>query len=125
MRLVLNRQDRERMDELEETKQSVEPLEVPEFKPTIPKEIAELWHTLTPVEKFLIEKNSISEQQNKWIIDRLCAGHVEIRTLRNDVAGFKRLRLILNAKWSVVFVVLSGLALPVFVALLIHYFTRK
>jgi len=92
--------------------------EVPTFKPAIPDELMLQWHTLTPVEQCLLKQQSIQEQQNTWIINRLIAGEKRFGMIDAQLLALKRLKELLTAKWSVIAFIATAILAPVILLLL-------
>ena len=122
------------------------PIEIPRFEPDVPEP---LLRSLSPEQRWIYEQSSIQSQQNRWMIEQMCAGDErfgkieakhsaddtdlrekqkasakEIREIRDRLDGYDRIRDKMTAKGSVIFYILSALVGPVILAFLGAYFLR-
>lgn len=91
-------------------------IEIPKFQPAIPDELMGLWHQLPPVERVLLKKQSVHEQQTEWIMRQMAGGEVRFQKIEAEVAALIRLKEILTAKWSVIAFIACAITGPVALA---------
>lgn len=93
----------------------------PKFKPNIPPH---LLNTMSDTDRYLMEAASIHGQQNEWLMQR--AVNADLRHARADarmdkiearIAPFEELKVVLTAKWSVIAMLFSAIAIPVALAI--------
>lgn len=89
---------------------------IPKFEPVIPDELMDQWYQLTPVQRVLLKKQSIQEQQNEWIMGRMTEGEKRFAKIESEVATLIKLKEILTAKWSVIAFLACALLGPVALA---------
>ncbi len=87
---------------------------VPKFPPSFPKEVLDVWHTLSPVEKYTLEQQSIRSQQMDWVLQKLSEGNEKMQYYDAKITAFDKLLTVFTAKKSVVALVVGSLVIPGF-----------
>jgi hypothetical protein len=106
---------------------------IPKFEPQIPNHLIE---GLSKTDQWLCQCMSVQKQQNEWLIERAIKTdqrHREadkrMQELDARLKPFENRWVVLTAKWSIVAIIVGGLAVPVmlvwFASWLNHFYTKS